>query len=47
MPSKMDHSVGPLTPRPFLMLFSLSAGFLVENSKTSFVFSGGTCLRII
>lgn len=29
------------------MLWRRSCGFLVANSRTSFVFSGGTCLRII
>lgn len=37
----------PVTSRPFLMLSSLAWGFFVANSKTSFVFSGGTCFRMI
>lgn len=35
------------TESPLVMLCRRSCGFFVANSRTSFVFSGGTCLRII
>jgi hypothetical protein len=43
----MENVADPVTSRPFLMLSSLALGRFVANSKTSLVFSGGTCLRTI
>lgn len=44
---KCVNVVDPVTSRPFLILANLSPGRFVAKSKTSLVFSGGTCFLMI